>query len=239
LERLAFTCDSVLTAPVKNNAGFLAALLRDADVVAASFDTGFIAQKLDELVAGAALSNPVLEMGTINIFKLMGGSDAAIYSRKYGDEAEEPWGDLLGFRMNAAPKKDFWLLADGALRQSVIGSTPSGAGSLLWQTVDEVLIVDKGWPHQFKPGRTDGSHGGHGGDGAILAPMPGKVIAVEVAQGESVTKGQKLLTLEAMKMEHTLTAPFDGTVAELNATAGAQVQVEALLARIEAKGDEG
>ena len=49
-----------------------------------------------------------------------------------------------------------------------------------------------------------------------------------------MTKGQKLLTLEAMKMEHTLVAPFDGTVAELNAVAGAQVQVEALLARIEA-----
>ncbi|MFM5930946.1 MAG: biotin/lipoyl-containing protein, partial [Novosphingobium sp.] len=62
----------------------------------------------------------------------------------------------------------------------------------------------------------------------------GKIIAVEVTEGQSVTKGQKLLTLEAMKMEHTLTAPFDGTVAELKAVAGAQVQVEALLARIEA-----
>ena len=47
--------------------------------------------------------------------------------------------------------------------------------------------------------------------------MPGKVTAVEVAQGEKVAKGQRLLTLEAMKMEHALTAPFDGTVAELNA----------------------
>jgi 3-methylcrotonyl-CoA carboxylase alpha subunit len=63
--------------------------------------------------------------------------------------------------------------------------------------------------------------------------MPGKVIAVMVAAGEAVTKGQKLLTLEAMKMEHTLTAPFDGVVVELYAAAGGQVQVEALLARIE------
>ena len=67
--------------------------------------------------------------------------------------------------------------------------------------------------------------------------MPGKIIAVEVARGQAVTKGQKLLTLEAMKMEHSLTAPFDGVVAELNAVAGAQVQVEALLARIEAAGE--
>ena len=83
------------------------------------------------------------------------------------------------------------------------------------------------------PFRFDGSHGGTIADGDILSPMPGKVIAVMVSAGEAVTKGQKLLTLEAMKMEHTLTAPFDGVVAELNATAGAQVQVEALLARIE------
>jgi 3-methylcrotonyl-CoA carboxylase alpha subunit len=91
---------------------------------------------------------------------------------------------------------------------------------------------------ELTPYRKDGSHGGHGGDGAILAPMPGKVIAVEVTQGDTVSKGQKLLTLEAMKMEHTLTAPFDGVVAELNAAPGAQVQVEALLARIEAEEQE-
>ena len=63
--------------------------------------------------------------------------------------------------------------------------------------------------------------------------MPGKLIAVAVKQGDTVTKGQKLVTLEAMKMEHSLTAPFDGIVAELNAVEGAQVSEGALLARIE------
>jgi len=72
------------------------------------------------------------------------------------------------------------------------------------------------------------------GDGAILAPMPGKVTSVEVAPGEAVTKGQRLLTLEAMKMEHGLVAPFDGTVAELTAEAGAQVAEGTVLARVEA-----
>jgi 3-methylcrotonyl-CoA carboxylase alpha subunit len=51
--------------------------------------------------------------------------------------------------------------------------------------------------------------------------------------GEAVTKGQRLLVLEAMKMEHALTAPFDGTVAELAFGEGQQVQVEALLAKVE------
>jgi 3-methylcrotonyl-CoA carboxylase alpha subunit len=63
--------------------------------------------------------------------------------------------------------------------------------------------------------------------------MPGKVIAVEVRQGDAVTKGQKLVTLEAMKMEHSLTAPFDGVVAELEAVTGGQVSEGTLLARIE------
>jgi 3-methylcrotonyl-CoA carboxylase alpha subunit len=63
--------------------------------------------------------------------------------------------------------------------------------------------------------------------------MPGKVTAVEVSAGEKVEKGQRLLTLEAMKMEHALTAPFDGTVAELNAAAGVQVTEGQLLVKVE------
>jgi 3-methylcrotonyl-CoA carboxylase alpha subunit len=63
--------------------------------------------------------------------------------------------------------------------------------------------------------------------------MPGRVISVEIRQGDRVTKGQKLLTLEAMKMEHSLAAPFDGIVAELNASEGAQVTEGTLLVRVE------
>jgi len=96
-----------------------------------------------------------------------------------------------------------------------------------------VLVTEQGQAWQLSRWRREGVHGAAAGSGAILAPMPGKVIAVEVEAGQSVTAGQKLLTLEAMKMEHTLTAPFDGVVAELNAAPGQQVQVEALLARIE------
>ena len=62
------------------------------------------------------------------------------------------------------------------------------------------------------------------GDGAIRAPMPGKIVAVAVAAGDMVKRGQALLILEAMKMEHTLTAPFDGTVTAVNAAVGDQVR---------------
>jgi 3-methylcrotonyl-CoA carboxylase alpha subunit len=63
--------------------------------------------------------------------------------------------------------------------------------------------------------------------------MPGRVISVDVRQGDRVAKGQKLVTLEAMKMEHSMLAPFDGVVAELAAVAGAQVTEGTVLARVE------
>ena len=97
---------------------------------------------------------------------------------------------------------------------------------------NEIIISSDGDTFIFRARRHGTNNTASASDGAILSPMPGKIIAVEVAAGDTVTKGQKLLTLEAMKMEHTLTAPFDGVVKELNATPGAQVQVEAVLAKI-------
>ena len=99
---------------------------------------------------------------------------------------------------------------------------------------DGVLVFRDGHAFDFTatPRGTGASHGIH--DGEIEAPMPGKVTSVEVSQDEKVVSGQRLLTLEAMKMEHALTAPFDGTVVELAATAGAQVAAGQLLIKVEA-----
>ncbi len=236
MERLAFTCDSVLTWPVRNNAGFLAALLRNRDVIEATIDTGFIAEHLDELTTGAELSDPLLEMGAINVFKQAGGTDAALAPGAFTDELTDPWADLLGLRMNAPANKQVWMQADGQVRSIRLGSTRLGVGSLLWHDGAEILIVDKGWPHRFSQARTTGVAAGGAADGAILSPMPGRIIAVEVAAGDKVTTGQKLVTLEAMKMEHGLVAPFDGTVAELSAETGGQVSEGTLLVRVERDG---
>lgn len=68
--------------------------------------------------------------------------------------------------------------------------------------------------------------------GSLLAPMPGSVVRVGAAAGDTVTSGQPLIWLEAMKMEHTITAPGDGVLAELNVQPGQQVEVGTVLARI-------
>jgi propionyl-CoA carboxylase alpha chain len=70
--------------------------------------------------------------------------------------------------------------------------------------------------------------------GSLHAPMPGKVIRVEVTEGSAVSEGQVLLVLEAMKMEHTLRAPHTGTVVEVDCGPGDQVEAGEVLVVVQA-----
>ncbi len=74
--------------------------------------------------------------------------------------------------------------------------------------------------------------------GSLLAPMPGAVIRVAVSEGDRVTAGQPLLWLEAMKMEHTISAPADGIVSVLAVEVGRQLSVGDVLAVISSESDD-
>ncbi len=192
--------------PVKTNAAFLINALAHPDFAAGDVDTGLIERD------GAAMAVE---------------PKPSAHALTRAAMAMVPKSSFAGFRLNATDKRTAPFLLDGD-RVEVVLHGPGEASP-----APSMLVAEGGAVWVLSPYRFDGSHGGTIADGDILSPMPGKVIAVMVSAGEAVTKGQKLLTLEAMKMEHTLVAPFDGVVAELNAVAGAQVQVEALLARVE------
>ena len=193
--------------PVKTNSAFLINALDHPDFVAGTVDTGLIGRDGDAMTEEPVPTSQAL-------------TNAAM--------AMVPRSLQSGFRLNAADVRSAPFLLDGKRVEVELHGPGAEAPA------PAMLVAEAGSVWQLAPWRADASAGGAAGDGAILSPMPGKVIAVDVAAGDKVAKGQKLLTLEAMKMEHSLTAPFDGVVAELNATAGAQVQVEALLVRIEA-----
>ncbi|MFE6055142.1 acetyl/propionyl/methylcrotonyl-CoA carboxylase subunit alpha [Kitasatospora sp. NPDC056446] len=104
-------------------------------------------------------------------------------------------------------------------------ATPGlAAGPVTW-----LGIEGDAWPlHAYDP-VVESAAGTAAHHGALTAPMPGTVTVVKTTAGETVRKGQPLLVLEAMKMEHVIAAPHDGVVAELRATAGATVAMEDLL----------
>lgn len=221
IEDLADVAEGVEIWPVKTNAAFIANALLEDDFGQANLDTGFIERKLDDLVADDVADDAVWQSAAD--FTLMAEVDDDVPS-------------ALGFRLNALPRITATLTHKGETRTISASGTDDAADMTGFVDGARTLVFAYGQSFEFvRDARGTGAAAA--GDGAILAPMPGKVITLDVAEGDTVAAGQRLMVLEAMKMEHALTAPFDGTVMELSASEGAQVQVEAVLAVVEK--DEG
>ena len=182
---------------MRTNAWFLLNALLHPDFAAAKIDTGFIEKHLDELVPDTDANESVQRA-------------AAMVAILAAEDASGMPG-LAGLRLNAPASLSAVL--DGKSVQVVDDEELADVSGFADE--ERVVLFREGQAFEFELSSrgTGTSHGVH--DGEIEAPMPGKVTAVEVSNGEKVAKGQRLLTLEAMKMEHALTAPFDGTVADL------------------------
>jgi 3-methylcrotonyl-CoA carboxylase alpha subunit len=222
IDALVWACRWSTVWPVRTNLGFVMRCLEDRKFQIGEVDTGFIERSMNSL---ARPSMPLDAMAA------------------YAADELVPVGNLNtipneGFRLNAARRADMRLIDDQGERYDVdlIRGAWQGFGG--FDIEGGYVVWHEGEYREFRPYEPRGTGTTHGlHDGEIEAPMPGKVTAVEVKKGEKVEKGQRLLTLEAMKMEHALTAPFDGTVAELNAKAGAQVTEGQMLVKIEAEAD--
>ena len=218
---LAQACAEVEVWPVKTNAGFLARCLDHPDFIAGDVDTGFIPGRIDELAAQPSPSGGLLSVASAAVL------DCA------GHETPTPWTHLTGFRMNAGPEGAIRLFLEG---KPIDAPLPDGDFEAdLLMTQDSVVLFEDGETFVFSTQPPFRSLDAIGGDGAIVSPMPGKVVTVSVAIGDEVTKGQALMTLEAMKMEHALIASFDGVVEALSVSAGDQVSEGVTLARLKAK----
>jgi 3-methylcrotonyl-CoA carboxylase alpha subunit len=215
---LAAILDEIEVWPVRTNAGFLFNAVLQPEFGRAEIDTGFIERHLDELVPDAEPDDAIWR----------GAAAVALAV----DDVQEPLAGLEGFRLNA-PERTAVALGRNSTFKTVSPDEGEFAAVSGFRDEERIVAFYEGNAYEFSLTARGTVGGASAGDGAITSPMPGKVTAVEVSQGDMVNKGQRLLTLEAMKMEHGLTAPFNGVVVELSAETGAQVSEGVVLARIE------
>ncbi|MDB5423855.1 MAG: bccA [Phenylobacterium sp.] len=223
LAELAEACDGVEVFPVKTNAGFLARCLEAPAFIAGDLDTGFIERNLDELTAQAEPSPAALSAA----------ATAALIADESGltEAAPSPWRELAGFRLNAPPEMSVRLFHHGKPVMALASETATPRSVLLTEDGD-IVVFEAGdaFTFAFHPPGADAIDAAS--DGQIRSPMPGKVTQLSVKPGDVVVKGQALVTLEAMKMEHALAAPFDGTVEALSVALGDQVSEGATLIKL-------
>jgi acetyl/propionyl-CoA carboxylase alpha subunit len=214
ITQLAEACRGVEAWPVRTNAAFLARCLAEPDFAGGEIDTGFIDRKLDALTERRAPSGAALS--------------SAAHARLDGD-ASDLWKALRGFRLNA-PASTSVRLFDGAT--PVMADLADAPSRPVHPTADDVVVFEDGEAYALSD-----QPAGSGGedvesDGEVRSPMPGKVTAVLVKEGDQVAKGQTLAVLEAMKMEYALTAPFEGVVEGLAVQTGEQAVEGQVFARI-------
>ncbi|WP_191554267.1 acetyl/propionyl/methylcrotonyl-CoA carboxylase subunit alpha [Brevundimonas aurantiaca] len=248
--RLAEAAGEVEVWPVKTNAGFLKRCLDHPRFVAGDVDTGFIAAEEGALQPADA---PETVLAALTLV-----AEAATEVEPVGSDRFSPWGGQpglsYGLRLNTPPQTTVWARLDGEPVSGPVAPVETGwrgaegltaqigfdqvqAGDRLFgyrAVEDGFILFVEGEARRVTPYRAATSAAaGAVSDGSLRAPMPGKVVAAPVKAGDAVTKGQPVVVLEAMKMEHALTAPFDGVV-ESVAAVGDQVGEAAVLAVVKA-----
>ncbi|MFC5342509.1 biotin carboxylase N-terminal domain-containing protein [Brevundimonas staleyi] len=257
-EALADACAEVEVWPVRTNAGFMNRLLRHQRFLTGEVDTGLIATEADTLMlapddvreaaAVALLAEERMyenqqvtrepftpwdgEKG-VGGFRLNGRRRSVIHATVGGERVARN-------ALSAMSGDWSWLVGEGddALKVQVSyhpNELVIGERHFAYAAVgDDTVIFDRGDALSVAPAKAAQGGAGPASDGALRAPMPGKIVATPAKAGDVVTKGQPIIVLEAMKMEHALTAPFDGVVGEIGYAVGDQVGADAVLAKVEA-----
>jgi 3-methylcrotonyl-CoA carboxylase alpha subunit len=245
LDRLSEALANTVAAGPRTNIGFLAALCATPEFRQGGVDTGFIDRQLATLTGGRGLDNAAVACGAVRLM----ARDMARHAANR-DTPASPWDATDGYQLSGPRTVPMRVLADGhavtATAEFVAGGVAvqvegvaAATDARLIDAPDAVYVLRHG--RQTVVRRYDVAEtaiAGRDADGVIRAPMHGKVLAVMVSPGEAVGKGQRVAIIEAMKMEHALTAPLDGTVGEVAAEAGRQVAEGAVILRIDASGEK-
>ena len=242
LQRLANAIESTVAAGPRTNLALLAALCRAPDFRAGDFDTGFI----DRNPALAGSAEPDGAAAAYGAARLLAQDTGRIVEAagRDADAPVSPWDATDGFQLSGPRRVTLPLLVDGEPAEAGVSYGPEGttiavageeaAVDATAIEADAIYVLRHGRQtvvRRVEPGSGNLDHGD--GDGQIKAPMHGKVLALLVADGDLVEKGQRVAIVEAMKMEHSLTALRAGRVKDIAVAAGSQVAEGARLMNID------
>ena len=244
LARLGDALDRTVALGPRTNIAFLAALTRAGKFRSGDFDTGFIDRNLEALGAvPQPLDKAAAALGAARLFARDAARIASLIEPE-PDATPSPWDAGDGFQLSGARALSLPVVADGETVTARVTYGKNGpavsidgisaANALAVETPDAVFVWHKG--RQTKVSRLDFSSldaGDSGGGGTVRAPMHGKVLAILVEDGQRVTKGQRVAIIEAMKMEHSLTAPIEGVVSGIAVAANGQAAEGARIMTIE------
>ncbi|MFN2646348.1 MAG: acetyl-CoA carboxylase biotin carboxylase subunit [Burkholderiales bacterium] len=231
---------------VTTNVEFLRRVCESPAFTNAELDTGLIERQRTELFAPRQ-PVPADVLAAAALAELAHEEEKAHAHAAGSRDPHSPWHALDGWRLNAESHHDFtFALGDEGHHVRVAflergrALTIDGEPYEASQTKAKTVRDGQSW-HVFHDGvrwtltlKEDlGAIEADSGAGSLAAPMPGRIIKLFVEAGAKVKKGEALLILEAMKMEHTITAPSDGTVSEIHYAAGEQVLEGAELVRME------
>ena len=240
IDSLAGIASGVEIWPIRTNAGFLKRTLDHPTFRSGDVSTAFIVEHEAALLDREAVHRSMkADAAAALVARELSGIGSA-----YGTVANEVefqsnvWLAAIGFRANAHPRTAITFSFDGGpFEYTEQSSDWLDRYTSCEQTFDGVVVFDEGEAVLIRT-RANGIAGGPTSSGTILSPMPGKIIAVDVAPGQSVTKGQKLVTLEAMKMETTVESPLAGTVRSVLVRPATQVAAGEIMIEIDESRDD-
>ena len=147
-------------------------------------------------------------------------------------DPHSPWHAVDGWRLNGEARHEFVFVHEGAEhRVSVDLALQPHHRCVRDGRTWHVFFNGERWTLSLKDPSQDLDF--DAASGSLAAPMPGRIVKLMVERGAKVAKGEPLLVLEAMKMEHTIVAPADGVVADVHCAAGEQVLEGVELIRLE------
>lgn len=253
LNRLDAALNKTRIAGLVTNRQFLSALCKLEAFRTGDVDTGLIGREAAALFTAEPPSDIAFALAALGALDLL---DAP----QEGDPPRDPWTNLRGFRLWGEASRSVLLDHHGERR--MVSFTARGGGhfgfafgeleirahenGLVRFAVDgrmreasvsrirhDVTVQFEGRDTIFHDVQSIGAEEDASSESRILSPMPGRVALVSVVEGASVAKGDPLVTMEAMKMELSLTAPRDGKIASVTVAAGDQVSEGALLVELE------